>query len=234
MTKKSIVIVEDDAHLRFGIEFNLKKEGYDVRAVGSAEDAAKAIAERAPDLAIFDIMLPGKNGLELLGDLRGSGREFPVVMLTARADEADAVTALSLGADDYVRKPFGLAELLMRIAAILRRTHPGGGERAQTGQTPSRDQLGEWRLDLEHVRAVSPSGEVTLTTLECEILRVLMDAFGTVVRREDLLQKIWGLDNRALTRTLDNHVARLRKKLEIDPQNPRHLLTVHGVGYKAT
>lgn len=234
MTKKNIVIVEDDAHLRFGIEFNLKKEGYEVRAVGSAEDAEKVIADRTPDLAIFDIMLPGKTGLELLAALRGRGFEFPIVMLTARADEADAVTALSLGADDYVRKPFGLAELLMRIAAILRRTHAPNAERTPAEGSTSRDRLGDWRLDLEHVRAVSPTGEVTLTTLECEILRLLMNAFGTVVRREDLLQKIWGLDNRALTRTLDNHVARLRKKLEIDPQNPRHLLTVHGVGYKAT
>lgn len=223
-----ILLVEDDKHLRFGIAFNLRKEGHEVVETGSAEEAQAALESAAdPDLGLFDLMLPGRSGLELLENLRAGGRRFPVMMLTARSDESDAVAALSLGADDYVRKPFGLSELVARIAAVLRRSSLG---------SPARDgrahRLGDLRLDLDNFLARGPEGEFALTTIEAEILRVLFERSGELVRREDLLERVWGFRTGVLTRTLDNHVARLRKKIEPDPASPRFLVTVHGHGYK--
>ena len=222
-----VLLVEDDPHLRYGIRFNLEKEGYRVSEHGSAESASEALqAGERPDLALLDIMLPGRSGLELLENLRSRGHHFPVLMLTARSDESDAVTALSLGADDYVRKPFGLSELLARIAAVRRRL-----EAVAPAATPLR--LGRWRLDLAGFRARSDAGEIALTSLEAELLGVLLERPGEVCRRELLLERVWGVGTGVLTRTLDNHVARLRKKLELDPSHPSLVITVHGVGYKA-
>jgi two-component system, OmpR family, alkaline phosphatase synthesis response regulator PhoP len=226
VSTRRVLVVEDDAHLRFGLEFNLKKDGYEVTAVASAEEAEAALGHAKPDLAIFDIMLPAASGLDLLKAVRARGDTFPVLMLTARSDEADVVTSLALGADDYVRKPFGLAELLARIAAILRRW---GKNATDAGLPP---KLGPWTLDLANLRARSADVEVTLTNLEAELLSALTARPGDVHRREELLERIWGVSSSHLTRTLDNHVARLRKKLEVEPQNPRLILTVHGAGYK--
>ena len=223
-----ILLVEDDKHLRFGIAFNLKKEGHELIEAGSAEEALAALDSTPdPDLGLFDLMLPGRSGLELLETLREGGRRFPVMMLTARSDESDAVAALSLGADDYVRKPFGLSELVARIAAVLRRSAAERPDREGRGL-----RLGDIRLDLDNFRAQGPGGEFALTTIEAEILRVLAEKTGELVRREDLLEKVWGFRTGVLTRTLDNHVARLRKKIEADPAAPRHLVTIHGQGYK--
>ncbi|MEE9391777.1 MAG: response regulator transcription factor [Planctomycetota bacterium] len=228
MTK--ILVVEDDENLRFGISFNLKKEGWEVVAVESAEAGAEALREERPDLVLLDVMLPGMNGFEWLESIRHAGNDTPVVMLTARSDESDAVTALTLGADDYVRKPFGPSELIARLAAILRRSKPR--------QTPSGVEasltLGPWSIDLKSHRAVSSDDRenLTMTNLEVEILSVLNAAGNEAVTREDLLERIWGLNSGAATRTLDNHVARLRRKLEVDPQNPELIVTIYGVGYR--
>ena len=194
--------------------------------MASAEDAEKALCGPPLDFAIFTVMIHSKNLLDLLKDLRSRGAVFPIVMLTARSDEADVVTALALGADDYVRKPFGLAELLARVAAILRRW--GASTRAEA----TKPMLGPWTLDLGNLRARSGPVEVTLTNLEAEILSLLLARPGEVYRREEVLERIWGVTSAHLTRTLDNHVARLRKKLEVEPQNPRLILTVHGIGYR--
>lgn len=228
----TILLVEDDQHLRFGIAFNLRKEGYEVVDAGSAEEAEARLASGITvDLGLFDVMLPGRSGLELLAALRTRGRSFPVLMLTARSDETDAVTALSLGADDYVRKPFGVSELAARIAAVLRRGPAAatGGPRAAP-RMPVR--IGGFDVDLENFRARGAAGEIALTAIETELLRVLLERPCTVVKRAELLERVWGLKHYVPTRTLDNHVARLRRKIEVDPADPRHVVTVHGVGYK--
>ncbi len=222
--KHKILIVEDDTHLRFGITFNLEKEGYEVIATDNGEEGLELARDRSPDLVLLDIMLPGITGLEVLEKLRETGESPPVMMLTARADESDAVCALSLGADDYVRKPFGVSELVARIGAVIRRARPAAPSEATT--------IGRWRLELENLRCLDGADVVTLTTLEVEILRVLLERRGDVCRREELLERVWGVGAGALTRTLDNHVARLRKKIERDPAAPDLVLTVHGVGYK--
>lgn len=222
-----ILLVEDDQHLRFGIAFNLNKEGHEVIQAGTAEEAKPHLKIKPPDLLLLDLMLPGQSGFLFLEELRRDGHSFPVMMLTARSDESDAVTALSLGADDYVRKPFGLAELTARIAAILRR---GGSKAAGEKSAPIR--IGKKSVDLQNLRIFSDEGDLAMTGTEVEILSVMLESAGQVIRREDLLRRIWGIQGRSLTRTLDNHVARLRKKLEDDPADPRHLLTIHGVGYK--
>lgn len=222
----TILVVEDDKNLRYGLEFNLGRQGWDVIGVGTAEEGRDRWRERRPDLVILDVMLPGMSGLELLEEIRATDRRTPIVMLTARADESDAVHALSLGCDDYVRKPFGVSELVARLAAVLRRA-----DVARPASGPLR--MGPWTLDLGNLRAVhDDQQEATLTAMEVEVLRLLLDHAGEVLRREDILQRIWGVGAQTPTRTLDNHVARLRKKLEADPAHPHLILTVHGVGYK--
>jgi two-component system, OmpR family, alkaline phosphatase synthesis response regulator PhoP len=221
-----ILLVEDDKHLRYGIRFNLEREGHEVSEAESGEDGLEAARTQGPDLVLLDVMLPGISGMQVLETLRHEGFGNPILILTARSDESDAVTALSLGADDYIRKPFGVSELAARITAILRRIGSGG---ATEQLAPP---LGPWTIDIANFRARSSEGEVALTSLEAEILATLLQHRGDVVSREDLLAQVWGIGSKTPTRTLDNHVARLRKKIEEDPSEPTLILTVYGVGYK--
>ncbi|MEZ6194851.1 MAG: response regulator transcription factor [Planctomycetota bacterium] len=221
-----LLIVEDDENLRFGLRFNLEREGHEVREADSAEAAETILREGRAELILLDVMLPGRSGLSFLEALRDRGDRTPVVVLTARADESDAVTALSLGADDYVRKPFGLSELVARIGAILRRAAPRGGTAA------GRLVVGPWTVDLGTLDARREGGEERLTHLEAQVLEALAQRRGEVVSREHLLAEVWGISGGATTRTLDNHVARLRKKLERDPQSPEFILTAYGQGYR--
>jgi DNA-binding response OmpR family regulator len=221
----TILVVEDDANLRYGLTFNLTRQGWTVRDVETAEEGLEIWRHERPDLILLDVMLPGASGMDMLRAIRDEDRRTPITMLTARSDESDAILALSLGADDYVRKPFGVGELVARLTSMLRRASvlaPSG---------PCR--LGSWMLDLVNLRATHDDGrEHALTTMEVEVLRLLLEHPGEVLRREDLLERVWGVGALTPTRTLDNHIARLRKKLEDDPAHPRLLLTVHGVGYK--
>jgi DNA-binding response OmpR family regulator len=220
-----LLLLEDDENLRFGLEFNLKREGHEIFPAATGEDALALMAEHAFDLGIFDVMLPGMTGLQVLAEARRKFRHFPVMMLTARGDESDAVIGLRLGADDYVRKPFGVAELCARIESLLRRS----------AVSPARSgpiALGPWLLDLELRTATRGSKVVSLTTTEATLLSVLLEK-DEAITREALLSRVWGVGSQAETRTLDNHVARLRKKLEDHPETPTFLLTVHGLGYRA-
>jgi two-component system response regulator RegX3 len=166
------------------------------------------------DLFLLDVMLPGKSGFDILKRLRADGNETPVILLTARGAEMDKIEGLKLGADDYVTKPFSLGELLARIGTRLRHSAPG------------------IRVDLKSLTAHRGVRESRLTPTELEILCFLHARVGDAVRREDMLSEMWGVQHVAETRTLDNHVARLRRKIEVDPKNPRVLLTVPGVGYR--
>ncbi len=218
-----IILVEDDEHLRYGLDFNLKKEGFLVRSFESAEAGLASWREAPCDLFLLDIMLPGQSGLQMLEEIRTTDSDCPVVMLTARSDESDAVLALDLGADDYVRKPFGVSELIARLRRIMKRSH---------GDHKAALHLGAWAIDLDNYQLQSSKKSVALTNIEASILAILLEHPGTVISRQDLLERVWGQGMSTLTRTLDNHVARLRRKIEDDPKHPTLILTVHGVGYK--
>ena len=222
----SILLVEDDAALRRGLIDALRSEGY---AVSSASDGAAgmdAVAQRRFDLVVLDLMLPGPGGLEILRRLRRDDADTPVVILTAKGDEDDRVLGLELGADDYVTKPFSLRELLARVRARLRRS-----QRASPTGAP-RFKLGAVEVDLGTFEVRRDGAVETLSPKEAAILRLLHGALGDAVSRERFLDEVWGRDQFVGNRTVDTHVLNVRSKIEADPKHPRHLLTVHGIGYR--
>jgi two-component system response regulator MtrA len=220
---KRILVVEDDAAMARVICDNLAIEGFEVLHAGSAEDAVREAAGFTPDLVLLDVMLPGASGFEICSTLRRRGAAA-IIMLTARAQKADKLRGLDLGADDYVTKPFDIDELLARIRAVLRRPR-GDVERLQ---------LGDVVVDLKSQRVIAPQGTVALTRRECDVLRYLADRRDRVVHRDELLRDVWGYSDAPLTRSVDSAVARLRKKVEPDPHRPLYIHTVHGDGYCLT
>lgn len=224
MPHETVLLIEDDPAIVSGLELNLSLEGYQVLAATDGDTGLRVACERDPDLVVLDIMLPGMNGLEVLRRLRERSPETPVLILSARSEEADKVLGLQLGADDYLSKPFSLSELLARINAALRR------QRLQA-QQPTKLSVGDVQIDLDR-RVVSRDGvEILMTAREFELLTYFVEHPGIALSRERLLDAVWRMDY--LThRTIDNFVGRLRAKLEPDPENPRHFLTVRGVGYR--
>ncbi len=234
-----VVIVEDDAAIAEGLSLNLKLLGYRTEAIGDGESAVARIEESRPDLVLLDITLPVQSGLWVLEQLRGRQNHVPIIVLSARQDEFDKVAALGLGADDYITKPFALAELLARVAAVLRRARmsdPARGSSTPDSPSPAAEpdqvlRFGDVTVDLAE-RTVSRAGcPVKLTHLEFELLSFLCSNSGRVHSREELLRQVWGFQQ-GQARTVDNFVAQLRAKLERDPDQPRHLLTVRGSGYR--
>jgi DNA-binding response OmpR family regulator len=222
-----ILIVEDDEAIATGLALNLKIEGYSPTVVGDAEAALARLGERTFTLILLDISLPLKSGLDVLAELRAAGDRTPVIVLSARRDEFDKVAALRLGADDYVTKPFALAELLARLVAVLRRAHPA----AMNDSGRDLRRFGDVAVDLT-TRVVSRDGTtVKLTHLEFELLAHFVRRPGEVFTRERLLREVWAIGSGS-RRTVDNFVAQLRAKLERDPEQPRHLVTVRGTGYR--
>ncbi|HEY6137329.1 MAG TPA: response regulator transcription factor [Thermoanaerobaculia bacterium] len=223
MTKR-VLIVEDNADLAYGLRNNLEIEGYavDVAADGAA-GLSRAMQTR-PDLIVLDLMLPELDGFRVLRELRASHLTMPVLILTARGEESDKVRGLKLGADDYVTKPFGLLELLARIEALFRRNAP----------PPSRDVVRFGAIEIDRgARAVSRHGiAVELAPKEYELLVALYDRDGAAVPRLALMRQVWGYSDAVITRTIDTHIAELRRKLEDDPARPRHILTVRKIGYR--
>ncbi|HKA88671.1 MAG TPA: response regulator transcription factor [Haliangiales bacterium] len=229
MTAQEILIVEDDESIAAGLALNLKIEGYAPSAVGDGDAAWKLLRSRTVDLVLLDISLPGASGLDILDRMRKSGDRTPVIVLSARRDEFDKVAALRLGADDYVTKPFALAELMARVVAVLRRSP----DRDVSRDAEPRDALGFSDIVVNlATRQVTRGGrDVKLTHLEFELLAHFLQNPTRVFAREDLLREVWGLA-KASRRTVDNFVAQLRSKLERDPEAPRHLVTVRGSGYR--
>ena len=224
--KEKILIIEDEEDLVKGLILNLEDEGYEVDyALDGKEGLGKALKEK-PDLILLDIMLPGMNGLEICKELRQNKMDIPIVMLTAKGDEIDKVIGLEIGADDYISKPFSIRELLARVKAHLRRENRGGESVAEVVQLES------LKIDFGQFKIIRKDKEIGLTSLEVDVLRYLIGHDGKVVSRDDLLDKIWGYEKYPTTRTIDNHILKLRKKIEIDPNHPRHILTVYGGGYR--
>lgn len=222
---KRLLLVEDNRDLAAGLQGNLEIEGYRVDVTEDGESGLRAALHAPPDLVILDLMLPGLDGFRVLRGLREAGCGTPVLVLTARGEESDKVRALKLGADDYVCKPFGLLELLARVEALLRRGTPAEPR-------PSTDRFGDVEIDLLS-REVRRAGEaVLLAPKEYDLLLALLAARGAVVSRIELLRQVWGYPSAVVTRTVDTHVAELRRKLEPDASAPRHILTVRKAGYR--
>jgi DNA-binding response OmpR family regulator len=223
----TILIVEDNADLAFGLRNNLEIEGYQVEVAADGPSGLAHARSMHPDLIVLDLMLPGLDGYRVLKTLREEGLDMPVLILTAHGQEADKVRGFRLGADDYVTKPFGILELLARVEALLRRISRPGREQARP-----RERFGEIEID-PATRSVFRRGEaVALTPMEFDLLVALVRRRGAIVSRLDLLHEVWGHSSAVLTRTVDTHIAELRRKLEVDPAAPRHILTVRKAGYR--
>lgn len=221
----TIFVVEDDPSIRQGLELTLLKEGYDVRTFGSIEDLERAGALDEAHLLILDLMLPGRSGLEYCRSLRASENQLPVLMLTALSDESDKVLGFNLGADDYVTKPFSLKELVLRVQALLRRAAPLESGLEEVA-------FGDVAVNFRRYTATKAGAPIQMPAKAYGVLRELVLAEGDVVSRDALLSTVWGYDALPTTRTVDNHVAMLRARVEDDPSSPRFIVTVHGVGYR--
>ena len=221
---RRVLVVEDEEALRLGLSDRLRSEGYEVATAADGEAGFERARSEPFDLLILDVMLPGRSGFDVCRDLRREGVAAPILMLTARGEVIDRVVGLKLGADDYLVKPFETMELLARVEALLRRARPDteGGTFA----------FGEVRIDFRRMEVTRALEPVELSALEFRLLRFLVEHRGEVLSRERLLDEVWGYDAEVYSRTVDQHVATLRKKLEPSPRRPRHLLTVHGAGYK--
>lgn len=219
-----ILLVEDDKTLRKTLAFNLEKEGYKVIETGDGADALALARENTPDLVVLDVMLPGLDGFSVCRILRNES-DLPIVMLTARDGEVDRIIGLETGADDYIVKPFSLGEFLARVRAVLRRAPSKRG-------SPERLQSGDLVLDLIARRATLNDEELRLTHKEFDLLAALMRNKGAVLSRDLLLERVWGYEYSGQSKTVDVHVRWLREKIEIDPSDPKRIVTVRGVGYR--
>ena len=233
MNDTRILLIEDEPDLRTGLQHNLELEGYAIETAGDGKQGLRRALQDNPTLILLDLMLPLLPGIEVLRQLRAAGHSTPVIILSAKGQDRDKVQGLELGADDYLTKPFGLSELLARIRAVLRRTQAGAkagvGEKAEvSGVMHFKDLTVDWK----RFSITRDGQEIQLSRYEAEILRMLIEHRGEVVSRQDLLRKVWGYVHLPTTRTVDNHIARLRKKLERDVENPVHVVTVHGLGYR--
>jgi DNA-binding response OmpR family regulator len=222
-----ILIVEDEPQMLEGLRDNLEIEGFDVDTAADGKEGVKKILENTYDLAILDVMLPYLSGLDILKTAREKSVSTPVIMLTAKGEEIDRVLGLELGADDYITKPFSLRELLARVKAVLRRSEAGPGTGAG-----SRMQLGDLEIDFSSYTAVRGGTAFEMTPREYEILKFLWQHRNQTVSRDQLLTNVWGYDEPVSTRTVDNFILRLRQKIEADPAHPKHIMTIHGTGYK--
>jgi DNA-binding response OmpR family regulator len=222
-----ILIVEDNANLAFGLSRSLEGEGYDVRTAEDGTTGLGLARSFDPHLILLDLMLPGIDGHALLRTLRAEGNDTPVLILTARGEEADKVFGFRLGADDYVTKPFGLAELLARVAAILRRARAEGGH-----PVDAVERFGAVEVNRASRSVTRRGGPVALTPKEFDLLIALIRRRGAVADRLTLLREVWGHQAEVMTRTVDIHIAELRRKLEDNPAEPRHILTVWKAGYR--
>ncbi len=221
----TVLVVEDDAAMRAGLQDNLELEGYRVITTGTVREARNCVLELRPDLILLDLMLPDGDGVGLCRQLRAAGATQPIIMLSARGQEPDRVLGFEVGADDYVVKPFSLRELLARIHAHLRRRTLAARRRGPVA-------IGLALADFERHSLTRDGAALDASAKEMDLLRYLVEHRGEVLSRDRLLAAVWGHHGEVATRTVDNFVVRLRKKIEPDPAAPRYLITVHGAGYK--
>lgn len=220
-----ILIIEDEPDMVLGLRDNLEYEGFEVLAANDGEAGLQCALNERPDLILLDVMLPKLSGLDVCRSLRRQGIETPIIMLTARGQEIDKVVGLELGADDYVTKPFGLRELLARVRAHLRRAT----KRLTSDETW---RFGDLEVDFRKYQALKCGKPLEMSAREFELLKYFSQHRGETITRDQLLDEVWGYNNFPLTRTVDNHIARLRQKIEANPADPQFIITVHRVGYK--
>jgi DNA-binding response OmpR family regulator len=219
----SILVVEDDAGIAMGLEDDLRLDGYDVAVARDGEDGLRRAREQPFDLIVLDLMLPRKDGYQVCRELRHAGVTTPIIMLTARTQDAEKVLGLEMGADDYVTKPFNPMELRARIKAVLRRT---------AGQLPRLYAFGDIEVDFRRCEVRRAGTLVDMSSLEFKLLSAFIQERGRVVSRDRLLDAVWGSDVHVTDRAVDNHVVSLRRKVEPDPAEPRYIISVRGMGYR--
>ena len=225
MTTK-LLVIEDNPDLAFGLRNNFEIEGYEVDVADDGLVGLERARRWKPDLILLDLMLPGMDGYRVLRSLRAEGLETPVLILTARGEEADKVMGFRHGADDYVTKPFGVLELIARVEALLRRARRGGLAESIA------ERFGEITIERASRIVLRDGAAVSLAPLEYDLLLALYDRRGAVATRHELLREVWGHSAAVVSRTVDTHILELRKKLERDPARPRHILTVRKTGYR--
>ncbi|GAB5518032.1 MAG: response regulator YycF [Rhodothermales bacterium] len=224
---KQILLVEDEPHMQQGLYDNLTFEGYTVTVAGDGQAGLEHLRSTPFDLALLDVMLPKMSGFDVCKTARAEGVQTPIIMLTAKGEEIDKVLGLELGADDYVTKPFSLRELLARVKAVLRRPAASAAEHTDMAVT-----IGALTVNFDTFAASSRGTAIEMTHREFEVLQYLYERPGQAVSRDQLLADVWGYDHLPTTRTIDNFILKLRQKIETNSAHPRHILTVHGVGYK--
>jgi DNA-binding response OmpR family regulator len=225
-TRRCVLVVEDDASITLGLRINLEAEGYGVLEAEDGERGLEMVRSERPDLVILDVMLPKLNGFQVLQAIRRDGLMMPIIILSARTAEMDKVTGLELGAEDYVAKPFSLAELLARVRAALRR----GPLPAQAPRSVL--VFGDVRIDIAARTVTRAGAAVEMTATELDLLLCLIEARGSALSRDAIFTRVWGPNHHGTPRTIDNFIQQLRAKLEVEPQRPRHLITVRGIGYR--
>ena len=223
-----ILIVEDEPNMRLGLKDNLEFEGYEVDIAEDGETGLKNILEGNYNLVLLDVMLPKMSGFDVCRNVRKKGNDIPIILLTAKGEEIDKVLGLELGADDYITKPFSIRELLARIKAVLRR----GEDKAESKNKNDLKKIGRIEIDFSSYNAFEDGLSVQMSHKEFEILNFLWSRKNSTVSRDDLLNSVWGYDESPTTRTVDNFILKLRQKIEKDPNHPKIILTVHGIGYK--
>lgn len=224
-----ILIAEDDENIREGLLDALEMENYQVKGAVNGREALKYYTQWEPDMLILDVMMPYKSGYDICREVRHGNPDIPIIMLTAKGEEIDKVVGLEIGADDYITKPFGLRELMARISAVLRRSRSN-----ESPDDAPKDELqfGKVNIDIKKMRGECHGRTLDFSQKEIEILKYFIARSGEVVERNELLNAAWGPGYHGFTRTLDQHIVQLRKKIEENPQEPKHILTVYGIGYR--
>jgi DNA-binding response OmpR family regulator len=234
MTK--ILVIEDEPGIAFGLESDLQTEGYEVAVVGDGAEGVRRARGENFDLILLDVMLPTKDGFEVCRELRRGGLQTPIILLTAKTQEAEKILGLDVGADDYVTKPFSPRELRARIRALLRRAHHEGGRDQAKDRSDKHYEdtyrFGPFELDLERFELRRDGRSIDATTTELRLLAAMVRNRGRVLTRDQLLDEVWGAGISVTDRVIDNHVVALRKKIEDQPGEPRYLISVRGVGYR--
>jgi two-component system alkaline phosphatase synthesis response regulator PhoP len=225
MRLQKILIVEDEPDMALGLRDNFEYEGYEVAVAADGQQGLDRAISDSPDLIVLDVMLPKMSGLDVCRQLRSKGVDLPIIMLTARGQEVDKVIGLEIGADDYVTKPFSIKELLARVRAHLRR---------KTKQVADLDtyKFGNISLEFKSYQATKGGEPIELSPREFELMKYFIQHRGETITRDRLLDEVWGYENYPFTRTVDNHIAKLRQKIEPTPSDPQYIITVHRVGYK--
>ena len=222
---KKILIVEDEKDMVTGLKFNLEARDYAVIVAGDGETGYQKALSEKPDLVILDIMLPKLNGYEVCKSLKNEIPDLPIIMLTAKSQESEIVTGLELGADDYITKPFSVLELLARIKALFRRIKSGS-------KIPEVHRFGDLEINFKKYEARKKGKTLKLSPREYELLKWFIEREGEIISRDELLNQVWGYDSFPNTRTIDTHIAKLRHKIEDNPEEPKLIVTIHGIGYK--